>query len=693
MCGIAGWYARGGRPVETGVVRAMCATIVHRGPDDDGVLAEGDFGFGMRRLSIVDLSGGHQPMESADGRYVITFNGEIFNHPALRAELESLGHVYRTHSDTESILLGFVQWGDGVWARLEGMFAAAIWDRRERTLHLARDPLGIKPLFHTLQGGGLAWGSELKTLTAVPGLSFTPRAKSMDEYFAFGHVLAPHTIYDEVVKLPPGCFMTLGPSGEPRTERFWSFAYRRPPEAGEREWIERFRETFLGCVRRHLQADVPLGAFLSGGVDSTAVVAAMSHVMNEPVRTFTIGFSAAEFDESPWARRAAEHLKCVHTERRVELAEAASLLPALARAYDEPFADPSAIPTWYVSQLAREQVTVAMSGDGGDELFAGYERHHNERLVQEHGSLFALARGLAKLPPLPLPRWNYLRQRLAKVGADAALPGTFQRFFSKYQLAPRAVRAALYRPEFTAQLDPGDELDRLAAEYFPKPVSARPGGEPALRGHRRATARRHAHQGGPREHGALAGGARAVPGAHVRGLRRVRARGPEAARRDRQVPRAQGRRAVAAAGLPGPPQAGIRRAARALGARRPGDVRRERLARRARRRIGRAAPRGRGRALRRAPLGPRRPLADALRARHVRAVVGGAPARVRRAARRVRTNRSRPGPLRDLRGAFPDGTRPYARGPGSAISASPSHVNFTLPRWTSFMAYSASLPT
>jgi len=169
MCGIAGWYARGGRPVDVGTLRAMCATIVHRGPDDEGVLAEGDFGFGMRRLAIVDLPGGHQPMESDDVRYSVTFNGEIFNYPQLRRELEALGHTFRTHSDTESVLRGFQSWGAGVWPKLEGMFAVALWDRHERTLHVARDPLGIKPLYYTLQHGGFAWGSELKTLTAVPG--------------------------------------------------------------------------------------------------------------------------------------------------------------------------------------------------------------------------------------------------------------------------------------------------------------------------------------------------------------------------------------------------------------------------------------------------------------------------------------------------------------------------------------------
>jgi asparagine synthase (glutamine-hydrolysing) len=221
MCGIAGWYARGGRAVDASAVRAMCATIVHRGPDDEGIHTDGDFGFGMRRLSIVDVAGGHQPMTSENGRFVLTYNGEIYNHPALRAELEALGHRYRTHCDTESILLGFQQWGPGVWERLEGMFAAALWDAHERTLHLARDPLGIKPLYLSLQNGGLAYASELKALVPVPGLRFTPDARAMDQYFAFGHVLAPHTIYAEVTKLEPGCALSIGPAGEPRTTRYW----------------------------------------------------------------------------------------------------------------------------------------------------------------------------------------------------------------------------------------------------------------------------------------------------------------------------------------------------------------------------------------------------------------------------------------------------------------------------------------
>src|SRR5262249_43259068 len=219
--------------------------------------------------------------------------------------------------------------------------------------------------------------------------------------FAFGHVLAPHTIYREVRKLEPGCALTIGPSGEPRVTRFWRFAYRATSRADESQWVERFRDTFTACVRRHLQSDVPLGAFLSGGGASSAVVAAMSRAPTEPVRTFTIGFADGAFDEAPYARSVATHLRCRHTERRVELEDAATLLPRLATAYDEPFADPSAIPTWYVSRLAREQVTVALSGDGGDELFAGYERHLSERLLSQRSPLFSFARLLAALPPLP----------------------------------------------------------------------------------------------------------------------------------------------------------------------------------------------------------------------------------------------------------------------------------------------------
>jgi hypothetical protein len=465
----------------------------------------------------------------------------------------------------------------------------------------------------------------------VPGAAFTPRAESVDAYFAFGHVLAPHTIYEEVRKLEPGTALTLGPEGPPRTERFWRFAWRASPAASEGEWVERFRATFTATVRRHLISDVPLGAFLSGGVDSSAVVAAMSRASGEPVRTFTIGFDDPRVDETRFARRVAEHLGCRHTERRVELEEASCILPALARCYDEPFADPSAIPTWYVSRLAREQVTVALSGDGGDELFAGYERHLNERLLQRLGPL-RVALGIASaLPPLPGAAWSALRQRLRKIAADARLPSTFQRFFSKYQLAPRDVRLGLYAPGFAARLPQGDELARLAEETFPQPVSSDPL-ENLL----------YADTVVRLPDDILARGAGAVSGPHVRRVRGRSARGPQAARDHRQVPGPPRGRGLASARRPRPPQAGLRGAAVALGARRPRPHRRVAVARfgRGSRRLPRPG-RGRG-ALRRAPRGARRPLAAPLRARHVRAVVGGATSQ-RLAARSVTANAAAPG--------------------------------------------------
>jgi asparagine synthase (glutamine-hydrolysing) len=477
MCGIAGWYRRGGLPVERSVIAAQCATIFHRGPDDEGIFVDGDIGFGMR-LSILDVAGGHQPIWSPDGRYAIVYNGEVFNHEVLRKELSEAGHTFRTHSDTETVLMGFVAWGDAVWARLEGMFAVALWDRQKRSLRLVRDPLGIKPLFYTQQHGGIAFASELKALAPIPGLTFLVRAEAIDSFFCFGHVQGPQSIYQHVLKLEPGHVLTIPSSGEPQSHRFWSLRFRTHDQRSEAEWIEEFREVFLATVRRHLQADVPYGAFLSGGVDSSAIVGAMSQITRSPVRTFTIGFADPRYDESPYAATVAKHLGCQHTMRRVELTEAAKLLPVLANCYDEPFADPSSVPTWYLSQLAREQVTVALAGDGGDELFAGYQRHYNERLVQQFkllpGPLRSLVGLVQVLPRLPNQRWNYFRQRLRKVHHDAQLPSTYQRFFSKNQISSQAARAALFDVALMDQLNPEEELARLERQFLPEKVSTDP---------------------------------------------------------------------------------------------------------------------------------------------------------------------------------------------------------------------------
>jgi asparagine synthase (glutamine-hydrolysing) len=476
MCGICGWYRRDGAAVERSVLESQCKAIVHRGPDDEGVHLDGDAGIGIRRLSIIDLAGGHQPMTSNGGAVSIVCNGEIVNFPALRRELESLGHQFRTSSDVEVILHGFLAWGDGVWPRLEGMFAIALWDARDRSLRLVRDPLGIKPLFYAAVGDGLAFASELKALVPVPGLSFVPRPASIDCYFAFGHVLAPNTIYEDVYKLEPGSVLRMPATGHFAVEKYWRLAFRPVPPLSDAEWVERFRDEFTSTVRRHLVSDVPLGAFLSGGVDSSAVVAAMQRVSDEPVRTFTIGFDDPRFDESPHARRVAEHLGCVHTEVKVQVEDVSRIAPLVAGAYDEPFADSSAVPTWYLSKLAREHVTVALSGDGGDEIFAGYGRHRSERLLATYGGtpLRQLSGLVTGLPPLPSRRWTAFRDRVRKRRTDSLLPTTFQRFFSKDLLMPASDRVDLYTPEFRARLDGENDLERLEAALLPEPASQDP---------------------------------------------------------------------------------------------------------------------------------------------------------------------------------------------------------------------------
>jgi asparagine synthase (glutamine-hydrolysing) len=472
MCGIAGWYRRSNGLVSQEIIQAQCDRIIHRGPDEQGILIDGDFGFGMRRLSIIDISGGSQPISSPDGSISIIFNGEIFNHPELRQELQALGHFFKSHSDTETILHGFMEWGHGIWPKLEGMFAIAIWEHNTRCLHLARDPLGIKPLYYTLQNGELAFGSELKTLAPIPSLSFDSDSFAINSFFALGYILPPHTIYSEIKKLDPGNTLTIGATGQPLIHRFWQLNFREQAQLTEKEYIEQFREKFTSTVKRHLLSDVPYGAFLSGGVDSSAVVAAMSRVSPEPVHTFTIGFKERRYDESEYAELIAKHLGCIHTHRYIELENASVLLPKLAACYDEPFADPSAIPTWYVSKLAHEHVKVVLAGDGGDELFAGYTRHLSEKLIQTIKQIplpvLRISALVYLLPTLPNRRWNYFQQRLKKIHSAASLPSTYQRFFVKNQFTSPQFRSTLYHPEFTKTLHLDDELNYFENLYFPE---------------------------------------------------------------------------------------------------------------------------------------------------------------------------------------------------------------------------------
>ena len=391
MCGIAGLLdvSRGTSAADLEAVALDMADTLHRrGPDDRGAWADPGAGVALasRRLAIVDLSPlGHQPMVSACGRFTVAYNGEVYNHRALRADLEGAGYEFRSHSDTEVLLAAVCVWGlDGALARCNGMFAFALWDREARSLHLVRDRLGEKPLYYGRVGRRVVFGSELKALRAHPGFAPDVDRDALAVYLRLSYVPSPHTIYRGVHKLPPGTVLTLGPDlgpTLPAPRRYWSLAnavdeaVSHPFEGSAEDACEEVDGLLRDAVASRMQADVPLGAFLSGGVDSSTVVALMQAQSDRPVRTFTIAMPAAGFDESREARAVARHLGTDHTSVELTPSDALALVPRLPELYDEPFADPSQLPTLLVSQVARRDVTVALSGDGGDEVFAGYNRH------------------------------------------------------------------------------------------------------------------------------------------------------------------------------------------------------------------------------------------------------------------------------------------------------------------------------
>ena len=471
MCGIAGWYRRGKGEVREEVVRAQCDAIRHRGPDDDGILIDADFGFGMRRLSILDVAGGHQPMTARDGQFAIVFNGEIYNHLDLRADLAARGFAFATHSDTETILAAFVHWGNDAWAKLEGMFTVAIWDRTKQELTLARDPLGIKPLYISEQNGGLAFASELKALRVLPGHRFDVSNRAVHDYFSFGHVRKPRSIFDQVRTLDPGHFLIVPQVGKVEACAFWSPQPSTGPALSEAEWTERMQSMLLNTVQRHMQSDVPVGAFLSGGIDSSAVLAAMTRAGKTGLKAFTIGYPGAAIDETAAARSIAEHLGCEHLVLPLEVHAAIDVLPVVQRSYDEPFADMAAVPTWYASKLAAEHVKVVLCGEGGDELFAGYKRHRNAQNIERYrpvirgmGPVFSL---IDHLPATRHPRLNYLRQHAQRLGEFVQLPDGYPQFFAATQISRRSVRRELYAQDFWELHEAADPYAPLEAEYFP----------------------------------------------------------------------------------------------------------------------------------------------------------------------------------------------------------------------------------
>ncbi len=374
MCGVAGVVGKQGDVIDASDVHRMCQTIVHRGPDDEGVYACGPVGLGMRRLSIIDLAGGKQPIHNEDHTVWVVFNGEIYNFPELRRGLEARGHQFYTHSDTEVIVHLYEEMGADCVKKLRGMFAIALYDTKRDTLLLARDRLGKKPLHYALHQGRLLFGSEIKTILALHPELAEVDSEGLLQYFYFGYIPDPHTAFQRIRKLPAGHLMDFR-NGEMKIRQYWDLPeYGTHPPISESECLEELERRLEEAVRIRLISDVPLGALLSGGVDSSIIVALMARTSAKPVKTFSIGFRAEEFNESEYARLVAERFGTEHHELVLE-PDLEETLTYLSGMMEEPFGDSSMLPTYYVCRMARRQVTVALSGDGGDELFAGYDRY------------------------------------------------------------------------------------------------------------------------------------------------------------------------------------------------------------------------------------------------------------------------------------------------------------------------------
>lgn len=417
MCGIAGFVGFETARSEAAIrLRGMCDAIVHRGPDAAGYHVADGVALGMRRLSIIDVDGGQQPIKNEDGSIIVVFNGEIYNHRMLRQQLERAGHRFRTHSDTEVLVHLYEDFGLEMVSQLHGMFAFAIWDSRTGNLFMARDRTGMKPLSYMASPGALVFCSELRSLCAFAPNSLRVSPSAVMQYLAFGYVPHPATIFEGVRKLPPGHILSWNAQRGPEVRRYWTPPRPMSMPVDEQELIEELRARLDTAVASHMEAEVPLGAFLSGGLDSSTVVALMSRHASNPVRTFSIGFAEEKYDESAAARAVALELGTDHTELvlRPQVEES---FEAVATMFDEPFADSSAIPTFLVAQLARQSVTVALSGDGGDELFGGYARYGETlRHARERGG--RLERLIATVA-LMLPHMTPGRNRLVDRGRDA----------------------------------------------------------------------------------------------------------------------------------------------------------------------------------------------------------------------------------------------------------------------------------
>jgi asparagine synthase (glutamine-hydrolysing) len=453
MCGIVGIVRGDDAPVDRGLLGRMCEAIRHRGPDEDGFYFKGSTGLAMRRLAIIDLKGGQQPIHNEGRTAWIVFNGEIYNYLELREKLEKLGHKFYTNCDTEAIVHAYDRYGADCPKHLRGMFAFAIWDESKEELFLARDRVGKKPLLYAEVGGGLVFGSEFSALLLHPDISREIEPDALHYYLSYMYVPAPLTAYRAIRKLEPGHSLRWSRNGDIRVERYWQPDFSHKLKIDEEEAGERALEILREAVRVRLMSEVPLGAFLSGGVDSSAVVALMSQESSAPVKTFSIGFEEQDFSELHHARRVAEHVGAEHHEFIVR-PNAMEVLPTLVEHYGEPYADSSALPTYYVSRETRRHVTVALNGDGGDECFAGYQRYAAMRLAEKYHRLPGILReSFIERGFELLPSSGGLRDPVARAKRfmrAASLP-KLERYLRWMSVFDREAKRELYSDEFARE--------------------------------------------------------------------------------------------------------------------------------------------------------------------------------------------------------------------------------------------------
>ena len=467
MCGISGIFEFDpARTVERDAVHRMNESLRHRGPDDEGIFVEPGIGLGHRRLSIIDVAGGHQPLSNEDGTVWVMFNGEIYNYEELRHELLSRGHTFTTRSDTEAIVHLYEECGEECFARLRGMFAIVIWDSKQRRLLLARDRVGKKPLYYYADRNRLIFGSELKAVLAADGVPRAIDPLAVCDYFSLSYIPAPRTVYKSVRKLQPAHYLVVSANGL-REAAYWRLSFANVQSHTEGEWCELIREHLCEATRVRLMSEVPLGAFLSGGVDSSSVVAMMSRLMGRAVTTCSIGFSAQDYDESAYARQVASQFKADHYEDIVEV-EALEVIDKLAWHYDEPFADSSAVPTYYVSKMARRHVTVALGGDGGDENFAGYRRYIFDQMENRMRSF--VPEPVRRTVFGPLGRWYpglawAPRPLRAKATLQSLSRSPLEGYFNSISVFRPDEKAHLFTRDFQQQLADYDSLEVLRKHY------------------------------------------------------------------------------------------------------------------------------------------------------------------------------------------------------------------------------------